>query len=668
MRITGWVVVLCGLSWVAWAGPPSEAVVEALHQTVRFKQVALSPDGARVAWVETVADPKGVAPDKLRIQVVERGGGQGSPVGVSASAEGGPHEEHSVAWSPDGRQLAFLSDAEKPGQAQLYVAEVMGGKARRLTSLSGAVARPRWSPDGKSIALLVIEGSAEAKGPVAPAARETGVVQEQPPVRRLAVVSVAQGSMRVVSPAELFIYEYAWSPEGRRFAVTAAPPPGDANWWVAQLYTVAADTGAARVLHKPTFQVTEPTWSPDGKAVAFIEGLMSDQGITGGDVFIVPARGGKARNVTQGLKASAAHLYWVAPERLVFSAAVGGEAAVAMVEPRAGAVTVLWRGQERISAGSKNLGLSLADDGVTSAVVRESFTEPPEVYVGRLGEWAPLTRRNAGVKSPVGAVRNLTWKSDGWEVQGWLLAPASVPAGTKAPMVTVVHGGPAAVFTQSFAPLPLVLASRGYYVLMPNPRGSFGQGAAFAQANRRDFGQGDLRDVLAGVDAVLAGEPVDPERVGITGWSYGGFMTMWAVTQTQRFRAAVAGAGISNWQSYYGTNRIDTWMLPYFGATVYDAPELYTRSSPINFVKQVRTPTLVVHGERDAEVPASQGREFFKALKTLGVKTRFIVYPDEGHAMHMPEHAKDRLRRTVEWFDTHLSARRAPSPEGPPAR
>ncbi len=653
--ITGWVVMLSALSSLAQARPSSEAVLETLHRVVRFKQVALSPDGAHVAWVETVADPKGLAPDKLRIQVVERAVAGAVPVRITASEEDSLHDEHSLSWSPDGRQLAFLSDAEKKGQAQLYVADVTGGKARKLTALSGMVARPRWSPDGRSIALLVIEGSTDAKGPVGPAARETGVVQEAPPARRLAVVSVAQGHYRVVSPAELFIHEYAWSPEGQRFAVTAAPPPGDANWWLAQLYTVAADTGVTRVLHKPTFQVTEPTWSPDGKSVAFIEGLMSDEGNNGGDVFVVPVRGGKARNVTQGLKASAAHLYWVAPERLLFSAAVGGEAAVAAVEPRQGAVSVLWRGPERISGGWKNIGLSLARDGVTSAVVRESFTEPPEVYAGPLGQWTALTRRNAEVKRLVGPVRSLTWKSDGWEVQGWLLAPPSVPAGTKAPMVTVVHGGPAAVITQGFLSLPLLLASQGYYVFLPNPRGSFGQGAAFVEANRGDFGHGDLRDILTGVDAVLASEPVDPRRVGITGWSYGGFMAMWAVTQTQRFGAAVAGAGISNWQSYYGTNRIDTWMLPYFGATVYDAPELYARSSPMNFIKQVRTPTLVVHGERDAEVPVSQGREFFKALKTLGVKTQFVVYADEGHALVKPEHALDRLRRTVEWFDTHLT-------------
>ncbi|MDY7226228.1 S9 family peptidase [Hyalangium rubrum] len=667
-RITGvgvMLAVLSSLGQARAARPSRETVIDVMQRVVRFKQVALSPDGSRVAWVETVADPQGLSPDKPRIQMMERAAPEAAPRRITAASDGVLPDERELAWSPDGRQLAFLSDAEKKGQAQLYVVDVTSGQARKLTSLSGMVSQPQWSPDGRSIALLVMEGTLDAKGPVGPAPRETGVVQESHVSKRLAVVNVAEGKLRVVSPADLFIYEYAWSPEGKRFAVTAAPPPGDANWWVAQLYLVAADTGVARVLHKPTFQVAEPTWSPDGKEVAFLEGLMSDEGINGGDVFIVPARGGKARSVTQGLEASAAHLHWQEPGRLVFSAVVGGEAAVSAVDPRGGTVSVLWRGVDRISDGSKNVGLSLSRDGAMSAVVRESFFQPPEVHVGPIGEWKALSRRNVEVKSPAGSARSLTWKSDGWEIQGWLLAPPLVPAGTRAPMVTVVHGGPAGVFTQGFHVQPLLLASQGYYVFMPNPRGSFGRGAAFVEANRKDFGHGDLRDILAGVDAVLASELVDGERLGIMGWSYGGFMTMWAVTQTRRFGAAVAGAGISNWQSYYGTNLIDMWMVPYFGASVYDAPELYARSSPMNFIQQVRTPTLVVHGERDAEIPASQGREFFKGLKAQGVKTQFVVYEDEGHGLRMPAHQRDRLRRTAEWFDTHLAPVAAPKVTAP---
>jgi dipeptidyl aminopeptidase/acylaminoacyl peptidase len=199
-----------------------------------------------------------------------------------------------------------------------------------------------------------------------------------------------------------------------------------------------------------------------------------------------------------------------------------------------------------------------------------------------------------------------------------------------------------------------VMAGLGYFVFFPNPRGSYGEGEAFTRANVKDFGHGDLGDVLMGVDTIVKKVPIDNNRIGLTGWSYGGFMTMWAVTQTNRFRAAVAGAGIADWKSYYGENSIDEWMIPYFGASVYDDPEVYSRSSAIDFIKQVKTPTLVVVGERDGECPAPQSFEFWHALKTLGIPTQLVVYAGEGHAFHDPKDRLDVLRRTLAWFDQYL--------------
>jgi dipeptidyl aminopeptidase/acylaminoacyl peptidase len=220
-------------------------------------------------------------------------------------------------------------------------------------------------------------------------------------------------------------------------------------------------------------------------------------------------------------------------------------------------------------------------------------------------------------------------------------------------MVVLVHGGPASAHKPGWPRVAGVLASQGFYVLMPNPRGSYGQGEAFTRGNVKDFGYGDLRDILGGIDAAAAAAPVDPARCGLYGWSYGGYMAMWAVTQTRRFRAAVAGAGIVNWQSYYGQNRIDRWMIPYFGASVYDDPWIYARSSPISFIKSVRTPTLVLQGERDAEVPAPQAYEFWHALKTLGVETQLVIYPDAGHHLGAASDL-DRSQRIVDWFRKYL--------------
>ncbi|MCP3099074.1 S9 family peptidase [Myxococcus sp. K15C18031901] len=634
--------------------PSVESVLDVCQRAPRFVEVVVSPAGDRVAWVE-------VAQGGTLIQVVARGEPESRAVRVTACPQARACDESSLAWSPDGRHLAFLSDAGPSKQAQVHVVDVAGGEARRLTSFETPLASPRWSPDGKTVAVLVMqgEGAEHARGPTEAAARETGVVGESAPVQRVALVSVADGGHRFVSPEGLHVYEYAWSPEGRRLALVAAAPPGDAHWWTAKLHVVDVASGRARVVHVPKWQVAEPTWSPDGRHIAFIEGLMSDQGVTGGDVWVVTAEGeGKARDLTPGMKATASSLAWVAPRKLLFGGQVRGESAVASVDAVKGGATVLWTGPERLSAGETAL-LSLSRDGEVSAVVRESFTRSKNLWVGAVGEWEQLTHRDDDLGALAGAVRSVSWKSDGQEVQGWLIAPARgvAPAqGARAPMVTMIHGGPAAGVVPQFLPQVLVLASRGYYVFLPNARGSYGLGEDFVQANRRDFGFGDLRDVLAGVDAVVASAPVDPSRLGVSGWSYGGYMVMWTVTQTQRFKAAVAGAGISNWQSYYGTNRIDTWMLPYFGATLYDEPDVYSRSSPINYVKLARTPTLMLHGERDMEVPATQSHEFHRALKSLGVKAQLVVYADEGHIFRKPEHQVDRLRRTVEWFDAHLQA------------
>jgi dipeptidyl aminopeptidase/acylaminoacyl peptidase len=226
-------------------------------------------------------------------------------------------------------------------------------------------------------------------------------------------------------------------------------------------------------------------------------------------------------------------------------------------------------------------------------------------------------------------------------------------------MVVSVHGGPSSDQRLAWpSRWTGAIPSQGYFLFLPNPRGSYGFGEKFTQGNVKDFGGGDLRDILSGVDEALKAAPIDKARLGIIGWSYGGYMTMWAVTQTNRFAAAVAGAGIVDWRSYYGQNKIDTWMLPFFGASVYDDPAVYARSSPIEFIKKVQTPTLVLHGERDSEVPTPQGYEFWHALKALHVETQLVIYPDEGHDIRRLDHQHDIVRRSVGWFDRYLGGKK----------
>jgi dipeptidyl aminopeptidase/acylaminoacyl peptidase len=619
-----------------------------LSSTKRFEQVAISPDGQKVAWVEAAGA------GKTSIFMDQSTGGVAKPISASAS---GPVDEEAVVWSPDSAKIAFLSDAEKSGQLQLYVADSSGGAPRKLTNVTGFLAGPGWSPDGKTIAVLFTENATRAAGPLVAETPQTGEIRESVTEQRLALVEVSTGELRQISPPDMYVYEYDWSPDGKQFAVIAAPGNGDNNWYIAQLYTLDVAGGALKSIYKPPLQIANPAWSPDGETITFIGGLMSDEPSVGGDVYTISAKGGDARNLTPGMKASASWLQWTRDGQLVVGEIVGGDAAVGAIDPKNGTLKTLWQGPEEITAQAWGTNLTISRDGKTSAVIRSSYSRPPGVWVGPIGQWKQITQHNSDVKPAWGETKSLHWKSDGYDVQGWLLSPPNVDAAKKYPLVVQVHGGPGAAVqshwpsSQEFAP---ALVASGYFVLEANPRGSFGQGEAFTRANVKDFGYGDFRDILAGVDEALRAAPIDPQRLGLTGWSYGGFMTMWGVTQTNRFKAAMAGAGISDWQSYYGENLIDQWMIPFFGASVYDDPAVYAKSSPITFIKNVKTPTLIQVGDSDGECPSPQSYEFWHALKTLGVETEFVVYEHEGHVFANPEHRREVVERTVKWFDAHL--------------
>jgi len=332
-----------------------------------------------------------------------------------------------------------------------------------------------------------------------------------------------------------------------------------------------------------------------------------------------------------------------------------------------------------VGDGRLEMSLSATADRGLFVFKASTSDRPTEIYGAKPGVVMTsglegviqLSHMNDGITPSWGKSESVSWRSDNFRVQGWLMQPKDYDPARKYPLIVLVHGGPSSAVTASWESRGLsagAFSALGYFVLQPNPRGSFGQGEEFTQANRKDFGYGDLRDILGGVDAVLEHYPVDPNRLGITGWSYGGFMTMFAVTQTNRFKAAVAGAGISNWQSYYGENSIDQWMTPFFGATVYDDPAMYAKSSAINYIKNATTPTLVVVGDRDGECPAPQSFEFWHALRGLGVPTQLVVYPNEGHGFTDPAHRRDVMERAVEWFAHFLPPAAPAAPAAPAVR
>jgi dipeptidyl aminopeptidase/acylaminoacyl peptidase len=635
--------------------PRIDGLLDLLTRVRTFSETVISPDGKHVAWVERLPGKDNRPASHSAIYVADLAAPGSKPHRITAGDGKSEHNEHGLAWSSDGR-LAFLSDAEAPAQLQLYVA-TPDVKVRKLTRVAGYLAGPRWSPDGKRLAVLFTENAPRAAGPLQPATPDAGVVEEKVYEQRLSLVDLNSGRVRPLSPPDLYVYEYDWSPDGKRFAAVAAHGSGDNNWYIAQLYTIATDSGETRSIWKPGVQIAVPRWAPDGKAVAVIGGLMSDEGANGGDIFLVPANGGSPRILTPDLKSSASWLTWLPGSRLLFIDHVDGHSGIATLDPADGTVRRVWKGAESILAENGAFNISLAADGKTSAVIRHSYTRPPEVWAGPLGDWKPVTHANAEVHPGWGKAESLHWKSDGLTVQGWLLFPRDYDPKRRYPLLVSVHGGPAWASRPAWPRAHFglaALASEGYFVLMPNPRGSFGQGEAFTRGNVKDFGYGDFRDIQAGVDAVLKAYPVDPNRLALAGWSYGGYMTMWGVTQTNRFRAAVAGAGIANWQSYYGENGIDQWLLPYFGASVYDDPAVYARSAPITFIKRVKTPTLILVGDRDLECPAPQSYEFWHALKTFGVPNQFVVYPNEGHSIGQPRHQRDIFRRTAAWLNKYV--------------
>lgn len=630
-----------------------QELTEHLGKTVLYGDLALSPDGTRLAWVQSTAastskqtyirETSGNAPSKL--------------VKLPVTNE---RTDFDPSWSPDSKTLAFFSCAGERDQRQLWTVKSDASGAKKISNLNGYAARPRWSHDGTQLAFLYIEG-AGGGGPLVAAPQTTGVIDTAIHNQRIAVLDIANGQVRPVSPPDLHIYDYDWSADDKTFVATAAPGPGDNNWWIAQIYTVAIAKSNATSIYKPRFQVAVPRWSPDGKSIAFVEGLMSDEGFHGGDLVTMSADGRDVTNRTSSRKTSVNSFSWLTPDRILLVEYVGGVSAISDFDVMNNSAQTIWQGPEGIHAFGNFPNFALSQDGKIAAAVRSTYNSPPEVFAGPPREWRQLTNNNAALRANWGKAESIEWNNEGSNIQGWLVPPAKVEPVNKYPMVALIHGGPSSVTTSDWPAsfgmsraIIAALSTRGYYVLLPNPRGSYGQGEEFTRANMKDFGGGDLRDDLAGIDAAIEKYPIDPKRLGVTGWSYGGFMTMWTVTQTNRFRAAVAGAGIANWQSYYGQNLIGQWMIPFFGASIYDDPEVYEKSSPIRFIKNVKTPTLVIVGERDAECPAAQSYEFWHALKTLGVPTKLIVYSGEGHMFLDPKHQADRLEQTVAWFDKYL--------------
>jgi dipeptidyl aminopeptidase/acylaminoacyl peptidase len=629
--------------------------------------VAISPDGATIAWTlrtregATLHLPSVANPDPSTEKLI-------APATSATNCSNAD-----PVWSPDGATLAFTSTCtskdEKPGQEQIFLWSKSDGSVKELTHVTGLFKQAAWSPDGKTLAFLFVENATRSAGALDAMKPWSGVIGEDNlEIQGVYAIDVATGKGKWLVPATpaMYTFEFAWAPDSKDIAFIGAAAPGENNWWVAQLYRQSI-RGTPKVIFDPNtttsalkgLQIAVPRFSPDGKRIAFIGGLMSDQGSTGGDVWVVNADGkGVPVDITPNIDGTPCYEVWLNDNR------------IGMVEDRRGHIMLpdydvnkrayidgssIDLGETTVSGGPiKDAVTFTRANGFVLPFVRSGPSMPPEIWLVRGDNQAhQFTHLNDGAPKSTAHIESIEWKNEGFDVQGWLTYPTNYDPAKKYPMIVSVHGGPSA----SAFPRGTQWANLGYFEFQPNPRGSFGEGETFVMANRKDFGYGDLRDILTGIDAVEKKVSIDDHRIGLTGWSYGGFMSMFASTQTKRFRAIVAGAGISDWLSYYGENSIDQWMIPFFGASVYDDPAVYAKSSAITFIKKAaeyKTPMLIIVGDRDGECPAPQSFEMWHALKDLGVKTELVVYANEGHGFRNPKDIQDRNERTVKWFADNM--------------
>jgi dipeptidyl aminopeptidase/acylaminoacyl peptidase len=646
MRYTCPLLLAFGLSSAGFA------TAAALHE---FKAVAIAPDGRHVASIEARDDGHDEDPPaSLLVRDLV-----GHSFTVPLPCQPGPNcRVASPTWSPDG-QLSYLLGRADAGETDVITLDLGKGVARRQLSFSGPLERLRYGPNGQLAVLATADarkniGRTEAGVPLV-----GDIAAAVPDEQRIAVIE--GGALRFVSPPDLYVYEFDFLPQGG-FVGTAAAGDGDSQWWIAKLY--AFEQGRTRVLFAPSprEQLANPVVSPDGRSVAFIGGWMSDFGSTGGDAYVLrlDAAAAVPTNLTPGLPATVTAIDWHCGRGLVGLLLAGSRVSLTRLD--AGAQVTLWSGEQSLSGGA-NAGISCGPQG--AAAVSSSFSAAPEIIAGRLGSWRPITHENAGLETSFTA-RSVSWRNEGYDVQGWLLEPSdkSGEGGTgeaRRPMIVYAHGGPEAASTNRYLPATSTvraLLDAGWLVFEPNYRGSFGQGEAFAAASIQDLGGGDWRDVLTGVDAALQVAPIDAERLGLMGGSYGGYLTMWGVTQTHRFRAAVSHAGVSDWLSIEGEAPQAGSDQVNFGGSVYDDAAPYLKASPIMYMRGVATPVLITVGERDLECPMPQSEEFYTALQTLGVPSELYVYAGEGHALRKPENRADFRRRTVDWFQRWFAAAR----------
>ncbi len=614
---------------------PEQAIKERNISSLTF-----SPDGARLACI--VSEPPKGGPPESHIWLFDVPRQEFRQITFSSKSENSPR------WSPDGRTLAFLSNRNEP--MQIYLMRLDGGEASPLTSGKNAVGEFRWSPDGAHIAFRAPEPKSEAEEKKEKDKDDAKVADRAQDLQHLWVVDVASKKIRQITRGEWRIEDFDWISEDRLIAVATNEPK--AEIWNTALFSVSLADGKISPFAQPSQPFGGLTVSPDRTHLSYVGTRKA--GPAPYDLYLESTAGGTARDVTASIDRPVLGIKWQDNNTAVISIADG-------FRYRLYRVTTGDRMPRPIELPYSNGDFAVTHDGTVAFVafafnrLPELFIQPPKGEAKQVSHvqegWSGISLADAGL---------FRYKSfDGTEIQAALMKPTGANAGSKLPMILYVHGGPAGSFSAQYSPWAQLLAAHGYEVLMVNPRGSASYGEEFLKANRADWGGGDFKDLMAGVDTVLARGEADPNRLGIGGWSYGGYMAEWAITQTNRFKAAVSGAGMFDLAAEFGTEREpagDEW---YF-ETPWEHPEKFAHSSPYMYIRNAKTPTLILQGENDPVDPLGQSTALYRALKRYGVETELVTYPREPHGPREEKHQVDILTRMLGWFDRFLKPNRKP--------
>jgi dipeptidyl aminopeptidase/acylaminoacyl peptidase len=647
-------VSVCGLLLAsALAAGVKPVGIEDLMGIRNVSDARISPAGDRIAYVVTEIDLKRNVVDS-DIWLVKTAGGP--PFRLTR----GPGRDDSPRWSPDGKTIAFTSDRD--GSNQIWLIDPEGGEAFEPVSVKAGASSLAWSPDGTKIAFLA-QGPKPPEEPKPWKAPEDVIVFDPDVVgSQIFILDLASRETRPVTNGPQTVVDFAWSPDGTKMAFAAQPSPRIRDMYKTDISVIDLATGAVRDLVKRAGIDTYPRWSPDGRRIAFFSTAEKTGWIVNWYVFVVPVEGGTPRNLTPRFDEFIFAPQWSADgKNIIFQSSKGLGNQLYALSPESGEIRPLLGGETVWS------DFNFSKSGDLMAFVGSDPRTPSEVFVSKSDTFEPrrLTVTNPQIESlSLGRQEIVHWKSsDGLDIEGLLLLPPGYAEGQRVPMLTYVHGGPSGRFIHSFSPqigpsypvqaesYPLqVLAGLGYAIFMPNPRGSYGYGEKFRMANVKDWGGGDYRDIMTGIDNLVKRGVADPSRLGVMGRSYGGYMTAWIISQTNRFKAASLGAGMSNLESFYGQTDISGFLEFYFGDVPWKARELYGRMSPMTYAANIRTPTLILHGEKDFRVPLPQAEELCVALRRTGVPVEMFIYPRQGHVVLEPKFMEDMARRNIEWF------------------